>query len=181
MRTAFGSCPAEPSRAMRCATLWTMAIAGCASERRRATSAKFFGSGRPFASTIARPIAPTARRASFDALLVRSSAIPRIVSSTGAGSMLHPLVVRREARDAHADPAFEKIPRVALCRAATHVVQLAQDAFFSDRGELVPDDASPCRVRGHHRLDGGLRLRVGAIMTEEKSSRLKREEPSERL
>src|SRR2546425_9055208 len=109
-----------------------MAIAGCASEIRRATSASSLGSGRPFASTIASPIVSTARRASFEAPLVRSSAIPRIASSTGAGSMLHPLVVRREAGDAHAEPPFEEIERVSLCRAATHDVQLAQDALFTD-------------------------------------------------
>src|SRR2546425_8183571 len=180
-RTAFGSCPSETSRAMRCATLWTMAIAGCASETRRATSASSFGSGRPLASTMASPIVSTARRASFEAPLVRSSAIPRIASSTGAGSMLHPLVVRGEAGDAHADPPLEEIPRVSLRRAAAHVVQLAHDAVFADRGELVLDHASPCRIRGHHRLDCGLRFRVRAIVTEEKGSRLQRQESSERL
>src|SRR5206468_8571941 len=177
-RIAFGSSPSETSRATRCATLWTMAIAGCASEIRRATSASSFGSGRPFASTMARPIVSSARRASFEAPLVRSSAIPRIASSTGAGSMLHPLVVPRQAGDAHADPPLEEIPRVAFRGAATHVVQLAQDPFLADRRELVPDHASPCRVRGHHGLDGRLRLRVWAIVAEDKGSWLQREDSS---
>ena len=109
-----------------------MAIAGCASEMRLATSASSFGSGRPFASTIASPIVSTARRASFDAPLVRSSATSRIASSTTAGNMLHPLVVRREAGDAHADPALEEVLRESLRGTATHVIQLAQDALLAD-------------------------------------------------
>src|SRR5207249_10588721 len=145
--------PSETGRATRWAALWTMAIAGCASEICRATSASSFGSGRPFASTMARPIVSSARRESFEAPLVRSSAIPRIASSTGAGSMLHPLVVPRQAGDAHAEPPLEEIPRVSLCRAATHVVQLAHDALFADRSELLSDHASPSRIRDHHRLD----------------------------
>src|SRR5437879_12512526 len=106
------------------------------------------------------------RRASFDAPLVRSSAIPRIASSTVACSMLHPLVIRREAGDAYADPTFEEIPRVTFCGPTTHVVQLAEDAVLADRSELVPDDSGPRRVRRHHRLDRGCRRRVGAVMAE---------------
>src|SRR5207245_10751003 len=151
--TAFGSSPSETSRATRWATLWPMAIAGCASQTHLATSASSFGSGRPFASTMASAIVSTARRAILRAPLVRSSAIPRIASSTGAGSMLHPLVIRREAGDAYADPTFEEIPRVTFCGPTTHVVQLAEDAVLADRNELVPDDSGPRRVRRHHRLD----------------------------
>src|SRR5712664_1584729 len=169
------------SRATRCATLWTMAIAGCASERRLATSASSFGSGWPFASTMASPMASRARRASFDAPLVRSSAMERIVSSTGAGSMLHPLVIRREAGDAHADPTLEEVPRVTFRGATAHVVQLAEDAVLADRRQLVLDDSGPGRVRRHHRLDRGLRLRVGSVMAEEEATRLECEESSERL
>jgi len=32
--------------------------------------------------------------------------------------MLHPLVVPRQAGDAHADSPLQEIPRVSLCRAA---------------------------------------------------------------
>src|SRR5207245_8367302 len=123
----------------------------------------------------------TLRRSIFDAPLVRSSAIPRIASSTGAGSMLHPLVIRREAGDAYADPTFEEIPRVTFCGPTTHVVQLAEDAVLADRSELVPDDSGPRRVRRHHRLDRGRRLRVGAVMAEEEAAWLEGEMPSERL
>src|SRR2546427_8079593 len=180
-RTDRGSSPSEMSRATRWATLCTMAIAGCASERRVATSPSSFGFGWPFASMTASPITSTARRASFDAPLVRSSAIPEIASSTGAGSMLHPLVIRREAGDAHADATLEEIPRVAFRGAATHVVQLAEDAVFADRSELVLDDSGPGRVRRHHRRDRGRRLRVRAIMAEEEAARLEGEQLPERL
>src|SRR2546428_1146045 len=146
MRTDFGSSPSEMSRGTKWATFCTMAIAGCASERRVATSPSSFGFGWPFASMTASPITSTARRASFDAPLVRSSAIPEIASSTGAGSMLHPLVIRREAGDAHADATLEEIPRVAFRGAAAHVVQLAEDPVLADCCQPVPDDSGPGRI-----------------------------------
>src|SRR6266568_9617123 len=118
-----------------CATLWTIDIAGWASEIRRAASARSFGSGRPFASIIASPITSSASRASFDAPLVRSSAIPWIASSTDRGSMFHPLVVRHEACDARPDPPFEELPRVPLRRATAHVVKLLQYAVRDFRAE----------------------------------------------
>src|SRR5207245_2478891 len=105
----------------------------------------------------------------------------RIASSTGAGSMLHPLVIRREAGNAHADPTLEEIPRVAFRGAAAHVVQLTEDAVLADRRQLVLDDSVPGRVGRHHRLDRGLRLRVGSVVTEEEATRLECEESSERL
>src|SRR5256712_2687116 len=181
MRTDFGSSPSEMSRATKWATLCTMAIAGCASERRVATSPSSFGFGWPFASITANPITSTARRASFDAPLVRSSAMERIASSTGAGSMLHPLVIRREAGDAHADATLEEIPRVAFRGAAAHVVQLAEDAVLADGRELVLDDSGPGRVRRHHRPDRGRGLRVRPIVAEEEAAWLEGQHPSERL
>src|SRR5207245_5010942 len=158
------------SRATRWATLCTMAIAGCASERRLATSPSDFGSGWPFASITANPITSTARRASFDAPLVRSSAMERIVSSTGAGSMLHPLVIRREAGDAHADATLEEIPPSAFRCAAAHVVQLAEDPVLADCCQPVSADSGPGRLCRHHRLDCGRRLRVGPIAAGEEDA-----------
>src|SRR2546428_1699369 len=180
-RTDRGSSPSEMSRATRWATLCTMAIAGCASERRLATSPSDFGSGWPFASMTASPIASRARRASFDAPLVRSSAMERIVSSTGAASMLHPFVIRREAGDAHADATLEEIPRVAFRGAAAHVVQLAEDPVLADCCQPVPDDSGPGRICRHHRLDCGRGLRVGPIVAEEEAARLEGEQSPERL
>src|SRR3989442_135917 len=176
-RTAFGSWPSETSRATRCATLWTIAIAGCAAEIRRATSVSAFGSGRPFDSIIASPIVSRAIRASLEAPLVRSSAMAWIASSTGSGSMFHPRVVRREALDADADPPFEEVPRMPLRRADRHLVQLSEDAVLPRGGELLADDAGPFRVRDDHRFDRGLGIRVGSVVAEQERSRVEGEEP----
>src|SRR5438445_2780341 len=96
----------------------------------------------------------------------------RIASSTGAGNMLHPLVIRREAGDAHADPTLEEIPRGAFRGAAAHVVQLAEDAVLAHRSELVPDDSGPGRVGRHHRLDCGGRRIAGPLLAGEAAARL---------
>src|SRR3989441_2817646 len=176
-RTAFGSWPSETSRATRCATLWTIAIAGCAAEIRRATSVSSFGSGRPFASMIASPIVSTAIRASFEAPLLRSSAMAWIASSTGSGSMFHPRMVRREARDTDADPPFEEVPRIPLRGADCHLVEVPEDAVLPRGGELLADDPGPFRVRDDHRFDCGLGILIGAVVAEQERSRLEAEEP----
>src|SRR5437870_6809032 len=159
--TAFGSWPSETSRATRCTTLWTIAIAGCAAEIRRATSVSAFGSGRPFASIIASPIVSRAIRASLEAPLVRSSAMAWIASSTGSGSMFHPRVVRREALDADADPPFKEVPQIPLRAADRHLVELPEDTVLPRGGELLAGDAGPLGVRDAHRFDRGLGTRVG--------------------
>src|SRR2546422_11472542 len=176
-RTAFGSWPSETSRATRCATLWTVAIAGWAAEIRRATSVSAFGHGRPFASMIASSIVSRATRARFEAPLLRSSAMAWIASSTGSGSMFHPRVVRREARDADADSPFEEVPRIPLRRPDRHLVQLSEDAVLPRRGELLADDPGPLGVRDDHRFDCGLGIRMGAVVAEQERSRLEGEEP----
>src|SRR5207245_7170762 len=126
---------------------------------------------------IASSIVSRAIRASFEAPLLRSSAMPWIASSTGSGSMFHPRVVRREARDADADPPFEEVPRIPLGRADRRLVELPEDAVLPGGGELLADDPGPLRVRDDHRFDRGLRIRVGAIVAEQERSRLEGEEP----
>src|SRR2546428_12438173 len=88
----------------------------------------------------------------------------RIASSTGAGSMLHPLVIRREAGDAHADPTPEEIPRVPFRGAAAHIAPLAEAAAPAHRSAPVPDDLGPGRVGRHPRLDCGGPGGVGPIV-----------------
>src|SRR5256712_9885743 len=176
-RTAFGSWPSESSRPTRCATLWTIAIAGCAAEIRRATSVSAFGSGRAFDSMIASPIVSRAIRASLEAPLVRSSAMAWIASSTGSGSMFHPRVVRREARDADADPPFEEVPRIPLRGADRRLEELSGDAILPPGGELLADDPGPFWVPDVHRFYRGIRIRVGAAWAEQERSRLEGEGP----
>src|SRR6266508_368384 len=180
-RTAFGSWPSATSCATRCATLWTIDIAGWASEMRRAASARSLGSGRPLASMIASGITSRASRASFDAPLVRSSAIPWTASSTDGGSMFHPFVIGGEARDARPDATLEEVPRIALRGAAAHLVQLPQDALRAFRGEALPHHPRPRRVGDHHGVDRLLRIRVRPIVAEEEGPRFEGEDALQRL
>src|SRR3989442_10230870 len=113
---------------------------------------------------IASSIVSRAIRASFEAPLLRSSAMAWIASSTGSGSMFHPRVVRREARDADADPPFEEVPRIPLRGADRPLVQLSEDDVLPRGGELLPDEPGPFRVRADNRLDGGLRIRAGPVV-----------------
>src|SRR5947209_7703472 len=113
---------------------------------------------------IATLIVSRAIRASFEAPLLRSSAMAWIASSTGSGSMFHPRVVRRKARDADADPPFEEVPRIPLRRADRRLVELPDDAVLPRGGELLADDPGPFRVRDDHRFDRGLRIRVGDVV-----------------
>src|SRR5207245_10966246 len=110
-----------------------------------------------------------------------SSAMAWIACSTGSGSMFHPRVVRREARDAHAAPPFEEVPRIPLRRPDRRLVELSEDAILPRGGELLADDPGPLRVRDDHRFDRGLRIRVGAVVAEQERSRLEGEEPPEGL
>src|SRR2546428_3469152 len=125
---------------------------------------------------IATPIVSRAIRASFEAPLLRSSAMARIASSTGSGSMFHPRVVRREPRDADADPPFEEVPRIPLRRADRRLVELPEDAVLPRGGELLADDPGPFRVRDDHRFDRGLGIRVGSVVAEQERSRVEGEE-----
>src|SRR5437899_5202080 len=126
---------------------------------------------------IASSIVSRAIRASFEAPLLRSSAMAWIASSTGFGSMFHPRVGRPEARDADADPPFEEVPRIPLGRADRRLVELSEDAILPRGGELLADDPGPFWVRDDHRFDRGLRIRVGAVVAEQERSRLEGEEP----
>src|SRR5256712_4741083 len=126
---------------------------------------------------IASFIVSRAIRASFEAPLLRSSAMAWIACSTGSGSMFHPRVVRRETRDADADSPFEEVPRIPLRGADRPLVQLSEDDVLPRGGELLADDPGPLRVRDDHRFDRGLRIRMGAVVAEQERSRLEGEEP----
>src|SRR2546425_10550975 len=126
---------------------------------------------------IASPIVSRAIRASFEAPLVRSSAMAWIASSTGSGSLFPPRMVRREAGDADADPPFEEVPRIPLRGADRHLVEVPEDAVLPRGGELLADDPGPFRVRDDHRFDRGLGIRMGAVVAEQERSRLEAEEP----
>src|SRR5712691_796622 len=175
-KTATGSWPSATRRAKRYTTLCTIAIAGCASERRCAASLKTSGFRQPGLSIVTRAIVSRATRARRDALLVRSAAIPSIASSTAGPSMLHPSVIRRETPDAHPDAPLQEIPRETLRGAATHVVELPENAVLARGGEPLLHDPGPRGICGHHRFDRGLRLRVRAVMAEEQGSWLEGEE-----
>src|SRR2546430_4027898 len=156
-------------------------MAGCASEMRGAASFKTSGLRQPGLSIVTRATVSRATRASRDALLVRSVAIPSIASSTAGPSMLHPRVICRDAPDAHPDPPFQEIPRETLRGAATHLVQLPEDDVFTHGGEPLLHDPGPGGIQGHHRLDGGPRVPVRAVMAEQQGPRLQVEEMAERL
>src|SRR2546425_5111229 len=156
-------------------------MAGCASEMRCAASFKTSGLRQPGVSIVTRAIVSRATRASRDALLVRSVAIPSIASSTAGPSMLHPPVICRDAPDAHPDPPFQEIPRETLRGAATHLVQLPEDDVFTHGGEPLLHDPGPGGIQGHHRLDSGPRFPVRAVMAEQQSARLEVEQKAERL
>src|SRR3990170_2665536 len=138
-RTAFGSWPSSTSRANRCVRLYSAAFVRCAPESRCAVSRSWSAVGRPpvALTRASSPLSPTA--AMCAAPLVWSASMSSIVSSTLGGSMLHPLVVRREARHAHADPAFEELARVPLRRATAHVVQGLNDAVFPEFRESLAE------------------------------------------
>src|SRR5437762_5784747 len=123
-------------------TLWTMAIAGCASEIRRATSASAAGSFPPGPSSVARAIVSRATRARRDALLVWSAAIPSIASSTTGPGTLQPRMVRGHARDVHPNPILQEFPWVSFRRPTGEVVQLAEEAVLSRDGERSEEHTS---------------------------------------
>src|SRR5467141_71811 len=161
--------------------LWTMAMAGCASEIRWAASFKTSGLRQPAPSIVTRAIVSSPTRARRDALLVRSAAIPSIASSTAGPSMFHPLVIRRETADAHPDAALQEIPREPFRPSATHVVQFPEDLVLAGGGQPRLDYLRPGGIHGHHRLDGGPRSPMRAVMAEQQGSRLEGEEMPERF
>src|SRR5437870_7008559 len=177
----MGSCPSATRPANIWTTLWTIAIAGWASEIRRAISASVVGSLWPGRSRVARAIVSRATRARRDALLVRSPAIPSIASSTTGPNMLQPLVVRREASNAHPDPPLQEVPWEPLRGATSHVVQLPEDAVFARGGQPFLDHPPPGRIQGHQRLDRGLWFPMGTVMAEQQGPRLQSKEMAERL
>src|SRR5437879_4905169 len=156
----MGSCPSATRPTNIWTTLWTIAIAGWASEIRRAISASVAGSLWPGRSRVARAIVSRATRARRDALLVRSPAIPSIASSTTGPNMLQPLVIRREASNAHPDPPLQEIPREPLRGATSHVVPLPEDAVFARGGQPFRNHPPPGRRQGHQRRDRGRPLRM---------------------
>src|SRR5437879_13644815 len=111
---------------------------------------------------IASSFVAGAIRASFAAPLLRSSAMAWIACSTGSGSMFHPRVVRREARDADADSPFEEVPRIPLRRPDRRLVELSEDAILPRGGEPLADEPGPLRARYDHCFDRGLPVSGGA-------------------
>src|SRR3990170_1854110 len=180
-RTAFGSWPSPTNWTNRCERLYSAAFVRCALESRCAASRSWSSDGRPSVALTraASPLSPTA--AMCAAPLVWSASMSSIVSSTLGGSMLHPLVVRREARHAHPDPAFEELAGIPLRRAAAHVVQGLNDAVFPELREVLEDEARPGGVCGDLSRDRLLRARMGAVVAEQEGAGLEGEEPLERL
>src|SRR5438094_2237900 len=162
-------------------TLWTIAIAGCASEILRATSTSAAGSFPPGPSSVARGIVSRATRARRDALLVWSAAIPSIASSTTGPGTLQPRMVRGHARDVHPTPILQEFPRISFRRPTGEVVQFAEEAVLSRDRELLLHEAGPRRIRRHHRSDCLRRIAVRSVVAEEQGLGLERQEPAEGL
>src|SRR5438445_13423577 len=112
---------------------------------------------------IASSIVSRAIRTSLEAPLLRSSAMAWIACSTGSGSMFHPRVVRREARDADADPPFKEVPRIPLRRPDRRLVEFPEVAILPRGGEHLTDDTGTLRVRVDHRFDAGRWIRGGPV------------------
>src|SRR5436309_15630570 len=90
-----------------------------------------------------RSNARSARSARCVAPLWWSPATAAILSSTGCGSTLHPLVVHGEPMDAVPDPSSEELVRVRLRRPASEAEQLLRDPVLSSVPQVPPNELVP--------------------------------------
>src|SRR5437899_11549422 len=126
---------------------------------------------------IASSIVSRAIRASFEAPLLRSSAMAWIACSTGSGSMFHPRVVRREARDADADSPFEEVPRIPLRRPDRRLVELSEGAIPTVLDKVAADNPGTFRLRDDHSFNRGPGMHLGRVVTDQKDSQITRKQP----
>src|SRR2546426_11986885 len=126
-----------------------------------------------------RSKARSARSARCVAPLWWSPATAAILSSTGCGSTLHPLVVHGEPMDAVPDPSSEEFVGVRLRCRAGEAEELLCDPVLPSVPQIPPNELAPGGVLDKLFSDGVPRAVVGPEVAEQQGSRGELEDPPE--